>query len=227
MEVDNLNVVRHVGRPVELVNDGDHLLLNDRMLQRRGLDTVRITKVKEHADHGMGLDGPVREQDRVENNAADEAADLGRRRVDHSFIDARLCLSGVCGRWYPVLLSLHRFFFSMILAVVNHDGSDGTAPDPLVRSAGPLPRRRRLVHAVRDQCHVAWTLPLFGLLGGSMFGLSAVSAEDVAHWPYSVSVLVKWVTFLSSLHWPVGGADLGVGGVSYVEMLILFELWAG
>ena len=24
-----------------------------------------------------------------------------------------------------------------------------------------------------------------------------------------------------------GGADLGVGGVSYVEMLILFELWAG
>ena len=35
------------------------------------------------------------------------------------------------------------------------------------------------------------------------------------------------VTFLGSLHWPVGGADLGVGGVSNVELLILFELWAG
>ena len=35
------------------------------------------------------------------------------------------------------------------------------------------------------------------------------------------------MTFLGSLHWPVGGADLGVGGVSNVQLLILFELWAG
>ena len=39
--------------------------------------------------------------------------------------------------------------------------------------------------------------------------------------------MVKWVSFLNSLHWPVGDLDLGVGGVSYVELLILFELWAG
>ena len=45
-------------------------------------------------------------------------------------------------------------------------------------------------------------------------------------WPYSVSMLVKWVAFLYSLHWPQGGVDLGVGGVSYVELLILYELWA-
>ena len=54
--VDNLGVVRHVGRllsgcrdskPFELVNDGDLLLLIDRMLQRRGLDTVCIFKVEE------------------------------------------------------------------------------------------------------------------------------------------------------------------------------------
>ena len=47
--VDNLGVVRHVGRllrgcrgskPLELVNNGDLLLLIDRMLQQRGLDTV-------------------------------------------------------------------------------------------------------------------------------------------------------------------------------------------
>ena len=36
-----------------------------------------------------------------------------------------------------------------------------------------------------------------------------------------------WVSALSSLHWPAGGSDLGVGGVSYVELLILYELWAG
>ena len=34
------------------------------------------------------------------------------------------------------------------------------------------------------------------------------------------------VAFLGSLHWPVRGADLGVCGVYYVEMLLLYELWA-
>ena len=54
-----------------------------------------------------------------------------------------------------------------------------------------------------------------------------VGAEDVALWPYSPSLLVKWVSFLNTLHWLVGGLDLGVGGISYVELLILYELWAG
>ena len=40
-------------------------------------------------------------------------------------------------------------------------------------------------------------------------------------------MFVKWVAFLSALHWPQDGTDLGVGGVSYVELLILYELWAG
>ena len=46
-------------------------------------------------------------------------------------------------------------------------------------------------------------------------------------WPYSVGILVKWVTFLSSLRWAAARADLGVGGVSFLEILILYELWAG
>ena len=33
--------------------------------------------------------------------------------------------------------------------------------------------------------------------------------------------------FLGSLHWLAGGRDLAVGGISYVELLILCELWAG
>ena len=40
-------------------------------------------------------------------------------------------------------------------------------------------------------------------------------------------MLVKWVAFLSSLHWPAVECNLGVGGVSYVELLILYEVWAG
>ena len=50
---------------------------------------------------------------------------------------------------------------------------------------------------------------------------SAICAADVALWPYTPGLLVKWFTFLgSSLHWPAGG-------ISYLELLILYELWAG
>ena len=158
--VDNLGVVRHFGRllasrrssvPFELVHDGDLLLLIHRMLHLRGLDTVRITKMKGHADEGMVLDGQVREVDRFGNNSSDEAADFRRRRVGNTVIDARRNLSGVCGRWYLVVLSFHRFFIAISRAVVNHDLSGGTAPDPLVWSVGARPKRRRLVHADRDR----------------------------------------------------------------------------
>ena len=88
------------------------------MLYLRGLDTVRFTKVEGHADEGMVLDGRVREQDRVGNYAADEAADFGRRRFDLAVIDARRNLSGVCGRYYPVILDMHRFFIAISLAGV-------------------------------------------------------------------------------------------------------------
>ena len=133
--VDNLGVVRHVGRlldgcpgsvPFELLKDGDLLLLIDRMIRRRGPDTVKVSKVKGHADEVMVGSGQVREVDRLGNNAADEAADFGRRRVGNAVIDARRNLSGVCNRWYPVLLDLHRFFIAVSRAVVNYDGGPGT-----------------------------------------------------------------------------------------------------
>ena len=142
--VDYLGVVRPVGRLLdghygsvllELVKDGDLLLLIDWMLHLRGLDTVRITKVKGHADESMVLHGLVRESDRFGNSAAYD-------------VDARRNLSGVCGRWYLVILALHRFCIAVPWAVVNHDGGSGTAPDPPVWSAGAHTERRRLVHAV-------------------------------------------------------------------------------
>ena len=101
--VDNLGVVRYVGRlldghhgsvPFEPVKDGDLLLLIERMLHLRGLDSVRITKGKGHADDSMVLHGRVREVDRIGNNAAAAAADFGRRRVGNAVIDGRRNLSG-------------------------------------------------------------------------------------------------------------------------------------
>ena len=178
------------------------------MLYTRGLDTVRITKVEGHADEGMVLDGRVGEGDRIGNDAADQAADFGRRRVDHSVIDALRNLSRVCGRWYPVLLDLHRFFIAVSrVAVMNHDGGDGTAPDPLVWSAGALPKRRRLVYAVRDRALLPGPP---GLWDSEWVNIPAsdISAEDIAHWPYLVKcvsftdLLVIWILGLvASLMW--------------------------
>ena len=71
------------------------------MLHLRGLEPFQMTKVKGHADEGVVLDGRVREQDRVGNNAADEAADFGRRRVGNAVIDARRNLSGVLWTLVP------------------------------------------------------------------------------------------------------------------------------
>ena len=45
---------RHGPTPFELVEDGDLLLFIGRMLRLRGLDMVRVTKVKGHADEVYG-----------------------------------------------------------------------------------------------------------------------------------------------------------------------------
>ena len=159
------------------------------MLHLGGRDKVRITKVKGHADDTMVLDGRVGEGDRLGSGAADEAADFGRRRVSPAVIDARRNLSGICGRWYPVILDLHRIFIAISRAVVNHDGRDGTAPDPLVWSAGAHPKKRRLVRAVRDRAF----LP--GIWDSEWVNVpaSAICAEDITHWPFTTGLLVKWV----------------------------------
>ena len=207
-------------KPFELVNDGDLLSLIDRMLRQRGLDTVSISKVKGHADDGMVLSVRVRREDKLGNDAADEAAGLGRRRVSPAVIDARRNLSGVCNRWYPVILDLHRFFIAISRAVVGHDGRDGTVPDPLVWSAGALPKRRRLFHAVRDRAFLHGPP---GIWCSEWYQVPAavVCDEDIVLWPYTPGLLVKWVSFLNSIHWPIGDLDLGVLLLLLVLMMLL------
>ena len=70
----------------------------------RGLNTVRISKVKGHADEDLVRAGAVRGLDKLGNDEADESADFGRRRVPWWVIDARRNLSGVCSRWRPLVL---------------------------------------------------------------------------------------------------------------------------
>ena len=118
---------------------------------------------------------------------------------------------------------MHRFFIAISRAVANHDDGAGTSIYPLVWSAGSAPKRRRV--AVRDRAFLPGPPDLWV---GSWISVAVtpISCRDIEVWPYSVGMLVKWVAFLHSLHWPADGCNLGVGGVSYVELLILYELWA-
>ena len=42
-----------------------------------------------------------------------------------------------------------------------------------------------------------------------------ITESDIAAWPYSVGILVKITSFLKTLHWPAGSADLGHFGISF------------
>ena len=92
--IDNLNVARSIGwllgkdclvKPLPLVKDGDLVALVQYMIRTRGRETVRVTKVKGHADVQQGR---VRLKDRLRNAEADAAADLGRRHQSEVLIDA-------------------------------------------------------------------------------------------------------------------------------------------
>ena len=107
-------------------------------------------------------------------------------------------------------------------AVVNHDGRDGTAPDPLVWSAGALSKRRRLVHAVRDQAFLPGHPGNLALGMVFRFQLLLSVLKMLLFGLIPLVLLVKWVSFLNILHWPVLDLDLGVEGVSYVELLSFF-----
>ena len=54
-----------------------------------------------------------------------------------------------------------------------------------------------------------------------------ITGADIAAWPYSVGIFIRFTSFLNTLHWPSGASDFGHFGISLLELLILFEQWAG
>ena len=82
--IDNFNVAWSIGRPLDhgclvkplpLVKDGDLLALVQYIIQARGQDTVRVTKVKGHATDDDVEHGRVRLEDQLGYAEADAAAD--------------------------------------------------------------------------------------------------------------------------------------------------------
>ena len=131
-----------------------------------------------------------------------------------------------CARWYPIVQELHRFFIAIARSVLNNDRGSGTTLHPVVWSAAADPKRRKVEQGGRNSARLLgpvhlWTFDWYQL------PIACSSEVDVAAWPFSVGPLLKFLLFLGSLHWPCDDGDLGIGGVSYLELLILYERWAG
>ena len=211
--IDNLNVARSIGRlldhdslikPLPLVKDGDLIALARYMIRTRGRETVRVTKVEGHAEGVDVQQGRVRLLDQHGNAEADAAADLGRRHQTEILITARRRLLQARSYWCPIMTDLHRFMIAIARFSVNHDGKGGTAPDPLVWYQGSRPKVRKL--AIRVNVGLASLLGPPGFLNSSWVQVSAgrITGADIAAWPYSVSVLIRFTSFLATLHWPSG-----------------------
>ena len=234
--IDNLHVARSIGRlldhgclekPLPLVRDGASVALVRYMIRTRGRETVRVTKVKGHAEDVDVQQGRVRLVDQQGNAEADAAADVGCRHQSEILIDARRRLLQARSHWYPIMMDLHRFMIAVARVSVNHDGEGGTAVDPLVWDQGGRPKARKL--AVRVNVDLASLPGPPGFMGGPWIQVNSgyISDPDITAWPYSVGILFRFTFFLDTLHWPSGSVDFGHFGVSFMELLILFEQWAG
>ena len=102
------------------------------------------------------------------------------------------------------MCDLHSFFIAIATAVVDEDGRGkgeggkrgrGTAPSLMVWCARDVPKRCRVVEAVRG---IACLLGL-AVWAWSWQGWLSVTTDDVRRWLFSVGALVKLVTLLSSL----------------------------
>ena len=131
-------------KPLPLVKNGDLIAIARYMIRTRGRETVRVTKVKGHAEDVDVQQGRVRLVDQQGNAEADTAADLGRRHQSEVLIDAGRRLLTARTHWCPIFLDLHRFMIAVARVSVNHDGKGGTAPDPLVLDQGSRSEVRKL-----------------------------------------------------------------------------------
>ena len=150
---------------------------------------------------------------------------MGRRRVHHSVAFAREMVTRSFARWYPIDRELHRFFIAIARSVLNDDGMSGTTLHPVVWSTAANPKRRRVETGGGNFARLPGPVSLW-TSDWCQLPVACVGEGDIALWPFSVGLLLKFVHFLRSLHWPRVVGDLGVGGVSYLELLILYEKWA-
>ena len=54
-----------------------------------------------------------------------------------------------------------------------------------------------------------------------------ITGSDIAACPSRIGILIRFTSFLHTLHWPTGSVDMGHLGVSFFGASYFFEQWAG
>ena len=160
--------------------------------------------------------------------------------VQHLIITRGLVLSKLHRlRVMPLRLMLNRVecgrrtglgIWRLILQLTQVEGislrRSWTAPDPLVWDQGGWAKQRNV--NIRINVDFATLLGTPGFLCRPWVQIcgGCITGADVAAWPYSVTLLCECSSLVGSLHWPADTGDLRHYGVSYLEVLILFEQWA-
>ena len=91
---------------------------------------------------------------------------------------------------------LHRFIIAVARVSVYHDGKGGTAPDPLVWDQGSRPKVRKLAIRVDVDLASLPGPPGFWSSSWVQVGAGRITGADIAAWPYSVSILIRFTSFL-------------------------------
>ena len=124
---------------LSLVTDGDLLLRVQQLVCWRGIANAAVSKVKGHADEGLGSLG--------QSFVRSTVLVIMKRMLPLLWVGCvctilLLWLPGA--RWYPVVRELHRFFIAIARSVLNDDGMSGTTLHPVVWSAAANPKRRKV-----------------------------------------------------------------------------------
>ena len=122
--------------PLSFNKDGDLLATIHSMTKHSDVITVKVSKVKGHADQFTLDDGCVRQDDLIGNDGADTAADPGRLRQQDGVINERRAQAR--RDWYLFT----KYIVAIFRIEVNHDGYGGTAPDAMIWDEGSISKPR-------------------------------------------------------------------------------------
>ena len=145
------------------------------------------------------------------------AADVCRRHQSEAVMDIKRALVNAKELWYPFLQQLHRFMIAISRVSVNHDGSGGTAPDPLVMDQGSRAKQHKVDVGVTVDLA---TLPgPLGFLDMPWVQVDCGTGADVAESAVRVCLLSGYASLASWCCGPWAPWSLQFRG--------LFEQWAG
>ena len=111
---------------------------------------------------------------------------------------------------------------------LNISDNSGSIADPLWSGIGG-PGSKPVVLMIGWWLILPSSPVLLGSLIMNWFTLDSgpLTDVDISLWLFSIPLLVKFTSFLSTLRSPEGLNEMGKFGVSYLELLILFEKWVG